>query len=151
MSSAVCAFYSKGPHYLRMLHHLRQAYPNARLVALVPPGYPVDVLQDRCDEVRTTPQAHYGLASPGALLNLIASIRNEHYAVFVVMFHSPKLRIVSALSGAPQRMCYTADNRTFPVSLNFATGIAAWLARNIQGRITYLRIWWIVNRQRVGK
>jgi ADP-heptose:LPS heptosyltransferase len=134
-----------------MLNHLRQAHPGARLIALVPPGYPVDVLQDRCDEVQTTPQATYGLASPGALIKLIASIRNERYAVFVVMFHSPKLRVVSALSGAPQRMCYTADNRYFPVSLNFATGISTWVARNIQGRITYARIWWIVNRQKIGK
>lgn len=147
----VCAYYSKGPHYLRMLHHLRQTYPQAQLIALVPPGYPVDVLRERCDEVRTTSRESYGLASPGALAGLLGDIRHAQYDVFAVMFHSPKLRIVAALSGAPCRMVYTADNRYFPVSLDFIRGTGDWLLRNLRGRITYARIWWIVHRQHVGK
>jgi ADP-heptose:LPS heptosyltransferase len=147
----VCAYYSKGPHFLRMLHHLRQTYPQARLIALVPPGYPVDVLAGRCDEVRKTARESYGLSAPGALAGLLGDIRREQYDVFAVMFHSPKLRIVAALSGAPSRMVYTADNRYFPVSLKLVRGAGECLLRNLRGRVTYARIWWIVHRQHVGK
>jgi len=147
----VCAYYSKGPHYLRMLNHLRKTHPHARIIALVPPSYPVEVLAERCDEVRKTAREGYGLADPTALAGLIGDLRRAQYDEFTVMFHSPKLRAVALLSGAHHRMVYTADNRYFPVSADFLRDAIAWLARNARGRITYTRIWWIVRTQKVGK
>lgn len=147
----VCAYYSKGPHYLRMLHHLRKTHHHARIVALVPPSYPVEVLADRCDEVRKTSCESYGLKDPASLAGLIGDLRRTQYDEFTVMFHSPKLRTVAILSGAPRRMVYTADNRYFPVSADYLRDALAWISRNARGRITYARIWWIVRTQKVGK
>lgn len=143
----VCAFYSLGPHYLRMLAHLRAQYPGARIIAIVPEGYLLEVLENRCDEVATTPPGR-GAAS---LLPLARFLRAGRFDVFVVMFHSPRLRMLAALSGARECMCYTAGNRYFPVSLNFAGDAARWLARQIAGRITYARIWWNVRMQKVQR
>ena len=141
----VCAFYSKGPHYLRMLAHLRAHYPAATIVAMVPQGYPVEVLQGRCDKIITTAPNR----GAGTLLPLVQAIRAQRFDVLAVMFHSPKLRMLAALSSAKETMCYTAGNRFFPVRYNFAPGAAAWVLRQISGRITYARIWWIVRTTKV--
>ena len=37
----ICAFYSYGAHYVRLLKRLRAEYPQAHITAPVPKGYPV--------------------------------------------------------------------------------------------------------------
>ncbi len=147
-TKTIGALYSKGPHFLRMLAYLRKEHPSARLIALVPEGYPVEVLQAACDEVLVIAT---GSRSLGGLRKLLGPLREARFDLLVVMFHSPRLRIVAALSAAREARCYTADNRIFPVSLRFASDTVQWLLRNARGRITYWRIWWIIRTQKVGK
>ena len=51
----ICALYSHGPHFLRMLRALRDKYPEGRVDAVMPPGYPMttDITQSVDDTTRT--------------------------------------------------------------------------------------------------
>jgi hypothetical protein len=141
----VGALYSKGPHYLRMLAHLRSRYPKAELIALVPEGYPEEVLAGRCDRIITTPPSR----GPGALFPLLRILRAERLDIFCVMFHSARLQVVSALSGARETMCYTAGGQYFRVRYDLAPQLSHWVYRQIRGRLLYARIWWEVRTTKV--
>ncbi len=147
----ICAYYSHGPHFTRMLKHLRATYPSARITAIVPPSYPKDALRDLANEVRKTGQAHYGLRSPGALRNLIRDIRGARFDLFAVMFDSPKLRLFARASGAAQRCVYTIDGRLCPLQGAVIPALGSELLRRIQGHLLYLRLWCIVHFQSVEK
>jgi len=140
------ALYSKGPHFLRMLSALRKQHPDSEILAFVPPGYPPETLEGFATEVRVLPAT---TRSPGALLAITRDLREARLDALFIMFHSPRLRVLAALSGARSRECFTADGRHFPVSMNYAGDLVQWILRNLRGRLTYYRILWIVRTRRV--
>lgn len=137
----ICAFYSHGPHYRRMLRFLRERHPAASIIALVPPSYPQDFLTGEADEIVTTAQTQYASRDIAAVRHLLRLIRGGGYDLFVVMFDSPRLRVLSALTGIDERYCYLADGRYTPVRLSLMRAAADVLWRNVRGRIMYARIW----------
>lgn len=145
----ICAFYSHGPHYRRMLRFLREQHPAAHITALVPPAYPREFLEGQVDDIVVTAQSQYSSRDTAAIRQLLRLIRGGGYDLFVVMFDSPRLRILSALTGIGQRYCYQADGRYTPARLSLlqAAGDALW--RNLRGRLTYARIWLIVHFRHV--
>lgn len=147
----ICAYYSHGPHYARMLKHLRATYPAATIVAIVPPAYPRDALRGLANEVQWTNSARYGLAAPGALKGLIGDIRRQRFDLIVVMFDSPKLRLLARAVGAKSRRVYTVDGRLEPVSTAVLGSLGRDLLRRLSGTLLYARLWCIVHLQRVGK
>jgi len=144
------AFYSHGPHYTRLLQHLRKTYPNAEITAITPPGFPKDALIGLAEKRMVTKQPAYSLRSPGALWELMRNIRAAKYDLFVVMFDSPKLRILSALGGARRSHCFGPDGRFVPIRLALVSTLARYLYRNIRGRITYAYIHYIVHHRPVN-
>ena len=46
----ICAFYSRGPHYVRLLRCLRENYPDATLVAAIPTSFPYHAIEGLVDE-----------------------------------------------------------------------------------------------------
>lgn len=145
----ICALYSRGPHYLRLLRYLRAQYPAAHITALVPASFPGDAARAYAQEiVRCEDGPRSGL---GALHSLSGQIRRGRYDLFVVMFDSPKLRVLAALSGARQRACYAINGRFFPVRLALFSQLAGTLVRRIKGRILYARIHYIVHNKPVQK
>lgn len=147
----ICAFYSHGPHYRRMLRFLRERYPAARITALVPPTYPREFLEGQVDDIVVTAQTQYSSRNATAIRQLIQQIRGGGYGFFVVMFDSPRLRILSALTGVAERYCYQADGRYTPVRLSLTRAIANTVWRNLRGRLTYARIWLIVHFRHVER
>lgn len=147
----ICAFYSRGPHYQRLLKTLRTQYPEATLHAVVPPSFPPEVLQEVANEVRQTETAEWRLSSPGSLLRLLRQLRAERYDLFVTLFDSPKLRVLAALSGARVRQHYTVDGRLLPLRLApLRNGIDA-VRRNVRGRILYAYLRYVVYSKPVQK
>lgn len=147
----ICAFYSHGPHYRRMLRFLRERHPAAHITALVPPNYPRDFLAGEADEIVTTAQTRYASRDIAAVRQLLRLIRGGGYDLFVIMFDSPRLRVLSALTGVAGRYCFQTDGRYTPVRLSLTRAVADALWRNARGRLTYVRIWLVVHFRHVER
>jgi len=137
----ICAFYSQGPHYVRLLRCLRENYPNAVLVAAIPATFPFDVIGGLVNETIRLPDGEErGRISQG--WQVLRRLRQARCAQIVVMFDSPRLHLLSALSGARQRRCFTVDGRFYRLRAGFTALLADALARPIRGRWNYLMAWW---------
>jgi len=147
----IAAFYSRGPHFARVLRELRKRYPEAKLTAIAPPDFPKEALVGQADRLVYTHQPAYRLQELSALFSLVTQIRKGKYDLFAVMFDSPRLRVLAALSGARQRVCYTTDGRYIPMRLSPLRQILGGVYRNIRGRILFYRIRRIVERCPVEK
>ena len=147
----ICALYSHGPHYARVLRHLRRAYPDAVITALVPPGFPNEPLEGLAHKRLDLPAKAARRRGFAALRAILPVIRRGRYDLFVVMFDSFRLRLLAALSGARERRCFTADGRFIPLRLSLARLLAGTAWRNLRGRVTYWRIRWIVHHCPVEK
>ena len=147
----ICAFYSHGPHFLRLLRFLRGQYPSAHLTALVPPNYPQSYILGHADAVEVTERTQYGWRDLGAMRRLVANVRKGNYDVFAVMFDSPRLRLLSALTRTPERRCYTVDGRYVPLRLSFGRAALGALGRQICGHFTYARVWLVVHFMHVER
>ena len=145
----ICAFYSRGPHFLKMLRYLRQHYPKAHLTALVPKGYPSEMLQGKVDDIQETAKPQYALQQVQDLLALRRQIKQGNYTNFVTMFNTPKLQALARISYIRHRHCFGVDARfsplrTAPISLLFGT-----LYNNLRGRIRCAYINHIVHHRPV--
>lgn len=147
----ICAFYSRGPHFLRLLKHLRTQHPQARITAVVPPAFPAEAALGVATQVIKTQQAQWTLAHQRDLRKLVGVLRGGKYDLFVVMFDSPKLRVLAALSGARARHCYTIDGRYFPLRLALFRQLGSNLARSIRGRLLYAYLHFVVYCRPVQK
>jgi hypothetical protein len=111
---------------------------------MVPPGYPRAALAGTGADIIETECGAYGLRNLPALLRLVRSLRAARYDQFVVMFDSPKLRLLAGLSGARECRCHTVDGRVLPVRMAPLRTLLDTLARNLRGRIAYAYIRWVV-------
>ncbi len=145
----IIAFYSRGPHYARLVRHLRKTHPAARITAMVPPGFPADTLAELADAVRVTPAPPHGLRNPGALMALIRQIRATGCTRFVVMFDSARLRLVAMASGAPERWCFGPDGSYAVIEAAPLRRLCGGVARRVRGWTTWFRIWLVVRTTRV--
>lgn len=135
-------FYSLGPHFLRTLGRLKADYPGAAVTVMIPPGYPLsDKERDLVDTFVETELTHYSPKNAGPCLRLLRQIRGERYDLFVVMFESPQLRTLSALSGARQRACCLPGGHLVPLNSSLLRVLADECMRRIWGRIAYAGIW----------
>lgn len=140
----VCAYYSRGPHFARNLKTLRQRHPDARIVAVVPPDYPADALAGFADAVEPVGLPADGRRDLRAMLRLARHLRAGRHDLFVVMFDSPKLRLLATLSGARRRECLTIDGRCFPVRFAPLAQFFDAAIRRAWGHLVYARIWFVV-------
>lgn len=140
INKRICALYSKGPHYLRMIHCLRENYPDATIVAAVPLDFPFDVINDLVDETLPMPSRHEnsGFASPWKSIQQIRSSQCTH---LVVMFDSPRLHILGRLSGVANRRCFTVDGRFYPLNHGILPLIKQVVGNAILGRWNYFLAW----------
>jgi hypothetical protein len=146
MTSAphICVFYSKGRTFTDVLSHVKARQPNARLCALVPAGYPVsEAGWPTLDEVVQTGLPRYSWRNPLSFMRLVRQIRRPRYDAFVIAFDSPRLRVLSALSGATRLYC-AMDGQLLPLHGSISGTLADVLIRSIRGRLTYAYIWLIV-------
>lgn len=132
----VCALYSRGPHFTRLIAQVRKVTPFARVIALVPPNYPADHLEDLADEVVTVGPAR-GLAGLRAVRERVRLAKAD---ALVVMFDSPRLRMLAKVCPVRYRYCYTIDGRFFPVRMTLVRQTIESVTRAIRGRLTYRRI-----------
>jgi hypothetical protein len=145
----IVAFYSRGPHFLKLLKYLRDNHPNAHITALVPKGYPVKMLQGRADNIEQTAEQQYSLSQGAALFELRRQIRRGNFTHFVTMFNTPKLQALARICGIPNRNCFGVDGRFTPLRSAPLSLIFQALVSNIRGRQQYARIHRIVHQHPV--
>ncbi len=143
----ICAFYSRGPHFERMLEELRKRHPEAHITALIPPGYPEEALEDLADECISTGQAVYSLREPRSVWEVLLLIRRGGYDLIAVMFSSAKLSILARLTGIPLRYCHTPDGRFLPLRASIFRPAFRILYRSVHGRILYAYIRFVVHHR----
>lgn len=143
-------FYSKGRTFASALRCIRAARPGAALTAIVPEGYPV------CDEERCVADAfleigkgRYGLKDVGALARLTGFLRVRRFDAFVILFDSPKLRVLSALVGAGERLFCRMDGKLLPVRQSIPGTTVEAVARALWGRLVYAALWMAIRVTRV--
>ena len=139
--------YSRGPHLLRTLKQLRAEAPGDHVTAIVPPGFPTETLEGLADDVREAPRPA-GLAGAWRMAR---GLRAERFDRFVVMFDSPRLRLLAALRGARVRECRTVEGRTIALPRSVWGTLLTAAARSLRGRLRYHYIRCIVRHRRVGR
>lgn len=141
----IAVFYSQGPHFTATLRTVRARWPEARIIALVPKGFPVDGEQEQlATKVQELARAHYALRDTAAIRELLGAIRAHGFDTFVIMFDTLKLRGLAKLSRAGQTLHTTPDNRLTLLSPSLTGAVLRLLALKLYGRYTYLRLWLIV-------
>lgn len=138
----VCALRSQGRGFVTRLDYLRRRYPEARLLVMVPKDEDLTAEEaEYADEVLEQPHATYSIRSPRQLRDLAATLRNARLDLFIVMYPSPRLRLVAGLSGARRGECWTYENQIIPLPTAIPTAMASLLWRLMLGRIRYYRCW----------
>ena len=130
-------FYSLGPHFGRALRQVRAAHPHARITALVPPGFPKAMLE-HADDCLTVPPPPHGLRNAAALARVL---REQRFDRLVVLFDSPRLRVLARLSGARERWCCGPDGRHAALEGGVLGALLRGLGRKVRGHLTWARIW----------
>lgn len=132
------AFYSKGPHFVRMLKRLRAEYPDETIVAALPADFPSGVIEGLADETLRFPVPEEG-ASMSRALGIVRALRRARCSHIVVMFDSPRLNLLARMSGASKRWCFPADGRLRPLAQPLPRLLLAPAWLRLCGQMDYLR------------
>lgn len=141
--------YSYGPHFVKTARALRERYPEADIVAFVPESFPVSLLEDVSISCRSLLADNAHRRAVKKIVALVRAIRRERLDIFVVLFNSPRLQLLSAISGSKERRCRLVDGREFEVHLTLLSSLVHTLVSSVVGRWRYARIWLNVHCTRV--
>ncbi len=131
-------FYSLGPHFAATLGRLRELHPDARIVAIVPHGFPIAGEENSlADEVVETELAHYSSRDVAACLRLISRLRGARYDLFVVMFASARLGLLASLSGSRRRACAPPQGTLIPLESGPLRTLASEALRRVTGALVF--------------
>ena len=142
----IAIFLSKGRSFVDVLRDVRHAYPGAHIDAIIPPAYPLsEEEQALANQVIETEQAHYSPRDTRALRRLIRQLRASHYDLFVILFDSPKLRLIARLSNAKTCVFHRLDHRLLTIRPTIPGIVADVVFRNVWGRVVYGALWLITH------
>lgn len=144
----IAAFYSRGPHFRKLLKYLRGQYPGAHISAIIPQNYPMDVVKPLADEIMLT---EHSARSLGALLSVRRQVQAGRFDLFVTMFDSPRLRILSHMTGVPNRYCFSPDGRYFKQDSSVIVSMLSTAWGYLRGRGLYVYLRYVVHHRPVWK
>lgn len=146
----ICLFHSEGRDYGNAAALLRSRFPEAHICAFVPPDHTVSPETGAAvDEVVRMERAHYSPRNVGACLRLVRRIRAHGFERFVVLFPSPQLRMLAALSGAKTPCCLGPVGQILPTERK-AGAVAFPSCRRLLGGLCVYAIAWLLTRVRVA-
>lgn len=134
----ICALYSRGPHFVRLLKRLRAEYPGETIIAAVPEDYTWAGLDALADEILRLPAQDEGSVLHRAC-RLIRALRRNRCSHLVVMFDSPRLNLIARCSGAPVHWCFSADGRMTRLNSSLPRLLLATAGARMRGEWHWLR------------
>lgn len=135
-------FFNKGRNLADVLRVVRGEYPGANVCAIVPRSYSVTEQESALvQETACVERARYGLRDMGALGRLIGQLRKRRYDVLVIMFDTPKVRLLGAVSGARTVRYCRLDGRLVPVRKSILGILGSVTARRTIGGVVYVGVW----------
>lgn len=141
----ICVFFSKGRSFADALRAVRKGMPEAMITALFPAGYPFSTEESSlAAEVAFTERSQYALRDIPSLIRLVRNLRASRYDAFVILFDSPKLRILAALVHARRSLLCRLDGKLVPIRPTVCGTLTGIVVRNLWGRIVYAYIWAVV-------
>ncbi len=135
-------FYGKGRTFLDALKSIKSHDPAALVCAIVPAAYPVS--EDEitfADEILKTDRARYGARDIVPLLLLIRQLRGARYDAFVILFDSPRQRILASLVRARRRLHCRLDGKVVELEYTIPGVVGDAVLRNLWGRLVYAFLW----------
>ena len=139
-SRYTCVFASKGRAVSHALRQARDLDPGARICAVLPPSTRADEAEPLADEVLAL-EARAALTNPGACLRLIRQLRAKRFDRFLILFPSPRLQTLAALSGAKECLWLNPRGKPIAVPRSLAMVLLRTLAATIFGRLLYAALW----------
>jgi len=136
-------YYSPGPHFGAVLGALREHWPEAHLVALVPKDFPDDETLHSADAVLRIVPEQARLTRPRRLLGLAQALRQQQFDRFIVLFPSGRLRLLAGVSGAAHCEAWLHNHRLIALEQGlFRSAIAvsnSWIGRRLYWTALWLR------------
>lgn len=144
-SLSICVYHSLGPHFLETVEKMRVEHPDSQITVLIPPGYTVtEETQGKIDEIIVRERMHYSPLDLRVCLRLIRQIRAQRFDVFTVMFDSPQLRSLAALSKASTKLAIVPGCRIVPLRRPLALVIAREVLGRMWGHKVYAMLWVLI-------
>lgn len=134
----ICAFYSRGPHFIRMLKRLREEYPGETVIAAIPTSFPFEVIEPLVDETVRLPEVSE-IARWRRSWAVVRRLRRARCGHIVVMFDSPRLNLLARLSGTGRGWCYSVDGRLYVLERPLVALALTPLLQWIRGELDYWR------------
>lgn len=135
-------FFNKGRNLTDVLRAVRKEHPAAHICAIVPKSYSATEQElALVQETAYVERARYGLGDMGGFVRLIGQIRKQRYDVFVIMFDTPKVRLLGAVSGARAVWYCRLDGRLVPISKSILGILGSVIARRTVGGVVYGGAW----------
>lgn len=139
-------YFSQGHHFVSTLRRLREDNSSAVITAIVPLGYPFSQeIEPLIDDVVETERARYSIRDLGGCLRLVRLLRAGRYDLFVVLFDTPRLRILSKLSRSTRCACCHPDGHIIAIRSSILGTLAAEDARCTTGAIAFMGVWLAVH------
>ncbi len=135
----VCVFFSVGNDFAKVVRTVRARSQGAHITAMVPPGFSTDGIA--ADEVVRMEVQRYRPWQVARLRRLAQQLRAGRYDRFVVLFPSPKLKMLASLSGAPRCECWGTDGRVRGLAPGFWANFSGELPRRLRGLRQFIEVW----------
>jgi hypothetical protein len=140
----VAVFYSRGPHFARAIRAVQRDFPETEVLALMPPSA-------AATDHASIPEGIATVAAPQGAFAVLRFLRAEKFDGLVVMFPSPRLRLLAALSKARQRWVCGPDGRVLHLEESASAVLRERILSRISGTLLFLRLWFAVRGKRVKK
>jgi len=142
MSKRVLLLYSQSDHFPRAVEAMRAAHPDTTLTVLLPAG--------RDDLETGLPAGVESVALPaaggmlGQVRGIVRAMRSMSADALCVLYPSPNLRILAAMSGARERCWCGEDGKLRPLDETIARVLAALAWQRLRGELRYAWLWVLV-------
>lgn len=146
MTTRAVVLYSQSDHFRKALEAVRVAYADADLAALIPGGR--DDL--RADGIACIPIPTAGNALRHAVA-IVRTLRAHRPDTLCVLYPSPNLRILAAMSGARSRVWCGEDGKLRPLDESLPGVVLDLVRTRITGELRYAWLWLFVRLTRASR
>ena len=143
MTKRVVILYSQSDHFSRAVEAMQSALPDATLTALLPTG--------RDDLKNALPERVEVVETPAQALAVIRQLRALDADALCVLYPSPRLRVLAALSGARVRACCGEDGKLRPLDGGLFSVLASLASQRLRGEVRYAWLWLFVRITRAPR